>query len=240
VSRILILAQRELRAAFRSPVGSIVIAAMLLVEGILFYWAALSQKLLSAEVLEQFFYHASGVTMVAAIALSMRLLAEERQTGTIVLLNTSPISSHEIVLGKFLAAIAILFAATVLSLYMPALIFVNGKVSVGHIVVGATGLLLLGSATMAIGLFASTLAKSQVVAALLGAAMTIALILMWILAKAADPPLNEFFGAIALHHENFRPFMNGTLNLGCAMYYIAVTYFFLLAATKTMEARRWR
>jgi ABC-2 type transport system permease protein len=240
VSRTLILTQRELRSAFRSPIGSVVVAAMLLVEGILFYWAALSQKLLSAEVLEQFYYYASGVTMVAAVALSMRLLAEERQTGTLVLLNTSPISSHEIVLGKFVSAMTIMLLATLLSLYMPALIFVNGKVSVGHILVGALGLLLLGSATTAIGLFASTLAKSQVVAALLGAAMTVAMILLWILAKSVEPPLNEFFGALALHHENFRPFMNGTLNLGAAMYYLAVTYFFLLAATKTLEARRWR
>jgi ABC-2 type transport system permease protein len=213
---------------------------MLLVEGILFYWLALSQKLLSAEVLEQFFYHASGVTMIAAVALSMRLLAEERQTGTIVLLNTSPIHSHEVVIGKYLSAMGILLTATLLSLYMPALIFVNGKVSVGHILVGALGLVLLGSAATAIGLFASTLAKSQVVAAVLGAAMTIGMILFWILAKSTEPPLNEFFGALALHHENFRPFMIGTLNLGSATYYVAVTYFFLLAATKTLEARRWR
>lgn len=240
MSRTLILTHRELRAAFRSPVGSVVVAGMLLVEGILFYWSALSQKLLSAEVLEQFMYYASGVTMVAAVALSMRLIAEERQTGTLVLLNTSPISSLEIVFGKYLSSMTIILVATVLSLYMPALIFVNGKVSVGHILVGAFGLLLLGSAVTAIGLFASTLAKSQVVAALVGAAMTVAMILLWILAKATEPPLNEFFGALALHHENFRPFMNGTLNLGSAMYYLAVTYFFLLAATKTMEARRWR
>ncbi|HEY5956831.1 MAG TPA: ABC transporter permease [Polyangiaceae bacterium] len=240
MSRTFILTGRELRASFRSPVGSVVVAAMLLVEGILFYWAALSQKLLSAEVLEQFFYYASGVTMVVAVALSMRLVAEERQSGTLVLLNTAPISSLEIVLGKYLSAMLILALATLVSLYMPALIFVNGKVSIGHILVGALGLMLLGSATTAIGLFASCLAKSQVVAALLGAAMTVAMILWWILAKSVEPPLNEFFGAMALHHENFRPFMNGTLHLGSVMYYLAVTYFFLLASTKAMEARRWR
>jgi ABC-2 type transport system permease protein len=232
--------QRELRAAFRSPLGSVVMAAVLLVEGILFYWSALSEKLLSAEVLERFFYNCSGITMIAAVALSMRLIAEERQTGTLVLLNTSPISSLEIVLGKYLAAWLILAATTVLSLYMPMLIFVNGKVSVGHILVGALGLLLLGGAAMAIGLFASALARSQVVAALLGAAMTGAMVLLWILGKAVEPPLKDLFGNVALHHENFRPFMAGTLNLGCVMYYLAVTYFFLLLATKTLEARRWR
>jgi ABC-2 type transport system permease protein len=157
-----------------------------------------------------------------------------------VLLNTSPISCLEIVLGKYLAAFAILAATTVLSLYMPFLIFVNGKVSVGHILVGAFGLLLLGSAAMAIGLFASALAKSQVVAALVGAAITGAMVLLWIVGKSVEPPLKELIGNLALHHENFRPFMTGTLNLGCVMYYLAVSYFFLLLATKTLEARRWR
>lgn len=240
MSRTLLITQRELRAAFRSPLGPIVVSAILLVDGILFYWLALSQKLLSAEVLEQFFYNASGVVMVASVVLSMRLIAEERQTGTLVLLNTSPISSPSIVVGKYLSVMVILLIATLCSLYMPALIFVNGKVSIGHILVGAMGLVLLGSATTAIGLFASSLAKSQVVAALIAAALTVGAILLWILAKSVDPPLNEFFGALALHHENFRPFMNGTLNLGGTMYYLAVTYFFLLAATKTLEARRWR
>lgn len=240
MSRILLLTHRELRAAFRSPIAAVVVAAMLLIEGILFYYAALTQKLLSAEVLEKYIEYASGLTMIASVALSMRVIAEERQTGTMVLLNTSPISTREVVVGKFLACLAIILLATLLSLYMPALIFINGKVSIGHIFVGALGLLLLGSATSAIGLFASALSKSQIVAALLGALFTGAILVMWVLAKATEPPLNEFFGALALHHENFRPFMNGTLNLGSVMYYLAVTYFFLLAATKTLEARRWR
>lgn len=240
MSRTLILTQRELRAAFRSPLGATVMATVLLTEGILFYWSALSEKLLSAEVLERFFYNSSGVTMIASVALSMRLLAEERQTGTLVLLNTSPISTTEIVVGKYLSALAILGLTTLVSLYMPLLIFVNGKVSVGHILVGALGLLLLGSAATAIGLFASALAKSQVVAALIGAGMTGALVLLWIVGKAVEPPLKEFIAGLSLHHENFRPFMTGTLNLGSLMYYVAVTYFFLLLATKTLEARRWR
>ena len=235
-----IIMQRDFRAAFRSPLGAIVIAGVLLADGIFFYWSALSEKLLSAEVLERFFFNSSGVTACAAIVLSMRLLAEERQSGTIVLLNTSPVSCLQIVLGKYLAALTILGSTTLLSLYMPALIFVNGKVSIGHILVGALGLTLLGAAILAIGLFASALAKSQVVAVVIGALITGCLYMMWILGKSAEPPLKDFFGNLALHHENFRPFMSGTLNLGCAMYYIAITYFFLFLATKTLEARRWR
>ena len=119
-------------------------------------------------------------------------------------------------------------------------VFVNGKVSVGHIVVGYSGLLLLGAASLAIGLFASAVAKSQVVAALIGTLILAPLVLLWAVAKAVDPPLNRVLTSLAIHHENFRPFMNGILELDGVVYYAAVTYFFLLAATKTLEARRWR
>lgn len=240
MSKSLLIARREMFAYLRSPLGSIVIGAALLVDGILFYWKGLTEKLVSAQVLSQFFYNASGVTMLAAIALSMRLVAEERQTGTFTLLNTVPIKDREIVLGKFISAFGVLSSMTLLTLYMPLLIFVNGKVSWGHILVGYAGLLLIGAAATAIGLFASVLARSQVVAVIIAALILAPLILLWMVAKAVDPPLNTFLAGLAFHHENFRPFMEGILSLEGVAYYLAVTYFFLLAATKTLEARRWR
>ncbi len=240
MTRAIVLARRELGAYFRSPLGTCIIAAVLLIDGILFYWQALTEKLLSAEVLEQFFYNASGTTMIAGIVLSMRLLAEERQMGTFTLLNTAPLSDADIVLGKYLSAVAMLGLMTLLTLYMPLLIFVNGKVSVGHIVVGYLGLLLLGSATVAIGLFASSLTASTVIAGIVGAAITGAMILQWALARAVDAPLNAVLAAMALHHQNFKPFMSGTLDPGSVSYYIVVVLFFLVAATKMVEARRWR
>lgn len=236
----LLIARRELGAYLRSPLGAIVVAGALLIDGIYFYWKGLTEKLLSAQVLSEFFYGASGTTMIAGIILAMRLLAEERQTGTITLLNTSPVRDVEIVLGKFISAFGVMAILTLLTLYMPLLIFVNGKVSVGHIVVGYVGLLLLGAASLSIGLFGSALARSQVVAAIISALILAPLVLLWALARAVDPPLNTFLSALSIHHENFRPFMSGVLELDGIVYYLAVTYFFLLAATKTLEVRRWR
>jgi ABC-2 type transport system permease protein len=227
-------------AYLRSPLGAVIVAAMLLGTGIVFYWRGLSEKLLSAQVLQEFFYDASGAVMIASVLLSMRLIAEERQTKTFTLLNTSPIRDRDIVLGKWISVFGMVALMTLLTLYMPLLIVVNGKVSWGHIAVGYTGVLLLGAATCAIGLFASALTRSQVVAVILAAIFTLTLILLWALARAVDPPLNTFVSALSLHHENFRPFRLGILELGSVMYYLAVTYFFLLAATKMLEARRWR
>jgi ABC-2 type transport system permease protein len=237
----LLIARRELRAYLRSPFGYIVAAAMLLIDGLLFQGFALgSGARLSADVLRDFFYFASGTTMVASILLSMRLLAEERQTGTLVLLNTAPVHDSAIVAGKFLSAFAFVVILTALTLYMPMLVLVNGKVSLGHIAVGYLGLVLLGAASVAIGLFGSALARSQVLAAILGAGILVTMLLLWLVARVTDPPLNSFLAALALHNERQNAFMQGLLRLENVVYYLAVTWFFLLAATKTLEARRWR
>jgi ABC-2 type transport system permease protein len=237
----MLIARRELRAYLRSPFGYIVAAAMLLIDGLLFQGYALgSGPRLSADVLRDFFYFASGTTMVASILLSMRLLAEERQTGTLVLLNTAPLPDSSIVVGKFLSAFVFVVLLTGLTAYMPLLILVNGKVSAGHIAVGYLGLLLLGAASVAIGLFGSALARSQVLAAIIGAGVLVTMLLLWLVARVTDPPLNTFLAALALHNERQNAFMRGLLRLEDVVYYLAVTYFFLLAATKTLEARRWR
>lgn len=236
-----LIAGRELRAYLRSPFGYIVAAATLLIDGLLFEGFALgADARLSADVLYDFFYFASGTTMVASILLSMRLVAEERQTGTLVLMNTAPVRDSEIVLGKFLASFAFIAFLTVLTAYMPLLIMVNGKVSIGHVLVGYLGLVLLGAASVAIGLFGSAVAKTQVLAAIAGAGILVVMLLLWLVARVTDPPLNTFLAGLALHNERQSAFMRGVLRLDNVVYYAAVTYFFLLAATKTLEARRWR
>jgi ABC-2 type transport system permease protein len=211
-----------------------------LVDGILFYYASLDTKKLSAQLLSQFFFDSTAATMGAGLLLSMRLLAEERQSGTITLLNTAPIRDRDIVLGKFISAFGMLTLMNLLTIYMPLMVYVRGKVSVGHILVGYLGLTLFGAAVTAIGLFASSLARSQVVAVIIGAVMVASFVLLWVVARAVDPPFNTFFSGLALHHENYRPFMMGTLQFDRVAYYLMITYFFLLAATKVLEARRWR
>ncbi len=240
MTRVLLLARREFLAYVRSPLGAVVVAAALLLDGLWTYHFGMAEKHLSAEVVQEFFYAASGTTMAAALFLAMRLLAEERQTGTITLLNTSPIRDHEIILGKFLSAYAVICLMTVLTIYHPLWIMLRGKVSIGHVLIGYAGVLLLGAAALAIGVFASALARSQVVAVIVGAAILAVMILLWMVARAADPPLNTFINAAALHHNNFMPFKIGVLQLDAIIYYLAVCYFFLLAAIQVLEARRWR
>jgi ABC-2 type transport system permease protein len=241
MSTALLIARREFNSYFRSWLGPVLVAGVLLADGLLFNWLnGLDQKQLSGAVLQQFFYNTSGPTMIGAILLTIRLLAEERQTGTLVLLNTSPVKDRDIVIGKFLAAYGVLVIATLLSAYMPAWLFVHGKVAIGHIVVGYLGLLLLGAALTAIGVFGSALASSQVVAAILSAVMALVFVLLWMVAKAAEPPLNLYLNALAVHHENYRPFMQGILQPSGVIFYLVFTYAFLFASVKVLEARRWQ
>lgn len=243
MSNVGLIVGRELKAYVRSPLGYAAAAGVLLIDGIWFMAKALggtTDKRLSAQVLAEFFNGASGTTAILAIALAMRLVAAEHDSGTLVLLKTSPIRDWEIVLGKFLSVMVVLLAITALTSYMPLLILKNGKISTGHLLVGYAGILLLGASVAAIGLFASALAKNQVVAAILAAVLTGAMYLWWLIAKIADPPVAGFLEGLAIHHLRMRDFMTGVLRLENVVYYAAVAFFFLLASVKTMEARRWR
>ncbi len=241
MNNVLLIARRELSSYFTTLIGYLVAAAMLAIGGLLFNAFALGgPEKLSEDVLKNFFYFMSGMVMIGSVFLSMRLLAEERQTGTMTVLYTSPVSEWQIVLGKYLSALGFLALIIALSMYMPALIFVNGKVSVGHIAAGALGLLLLGSASVAIGTFASSLTRNQVVAAVVSAGVIVTLLLMWKLAKIAGPPLDDVFGSMSLYDKHFQPFMKGVVNLRDVVFYLSLTFFFLMTTTKILEARRWR
>jgi ABC-2 type transport system permease protein len=238
---ILLIAKRELGAYLRSWTGYVIIAAVLAVDGLLFNAYALGgTDKRSAEVLSLFLYFSSGTTMIASVFISMRLLAEERQTGTLALLYSSPVRDGEIVMGKFLSALAFLAILTGATLYMPLMIFIHGKISWGHIFGGYLGLLLLGSASLAIGTFGSSLARTQVLAAIASGCMIVAMLVAWLVGRVTERPLSEIFSALALHGLHFQAFQSGIIHLRDVVYYLAITYVFLFASTRVLEARRWR
>lgn len=241
MSAISTIYKREMRAYVRSMMGWLVAAMFLLISGLLFYAFAMDKALLSADVLRTFFYFSSGTTIATAILLSFRTFAEERQNHSLVLLTTSPASDAAIVAGKFLAAVSFLAVVLGLSVYIPLLIKVNGSVSGAQIFVGYLGLWLLGSAVTAIGLFASALTRHQLVAALIATAISISLVLLYMVSKQTNAPIAGVLAEMDLWWIHFQQgFMVGILNLKDVVFYLTVTYFFLLAATKTVEAKRWQ
>jgi ABC-2 type transport system permease protein len=237
-----IIYRRELGAYLRSPYGWVIASIVLLIDGLLFQGFALGGgEQLSALVLERTFYYQSAIPLFAGVLLSFRLLSEERQTYSMVLLNTSPIRDSDIVVGKFLAALTFLAFMLAISVYMPILVMVNGKITIAQVVVGYLGLLLLGGATLAIGLFASALTRQQLIAAVVAAAMVAVGCFIHVLANKTDPPVKDVIDQIDLWWVHFQyGFMKGVLNVKDVVYYVATTYFFLLLSIKTLEAKRWQ
>lgn len=239
MSTILLLAQRELSAFLSTSWGYIILSAVLLIDGILFNAFAMSDDArYSAEVLEDFFFYSSGTTMIAGILLTMRLIAEERQTNTITLLNTAPISDAQIVIGKFLGAFSFLALITMLTIYMPVLIQVNGKVSWGQIFAGYLGLLSLGSATVAIGTLGSALSRNQLLSAVLGGGVLVLMLLGWLTSRLSEPPISDVLAYIALFDRHYQPFMRGRINTESLIFFGSVTFIFLLLATRVLQTRR--
>ncbi len=231
---------RELGSYARTPSAYFIAAAVLLLDGLLFNAFAVGDRRLSSDVLQIFFYFAGAVTMIGGVLFSMRLLAEDRWTGTDVLLFTSPVREGEVVLGKYLAALIFLSILTVASLYVPALIFVHGKVSFGHIAAGYLGMILLGATTLAIGTFASTLTENPFFAVILSAVFVVLLELSWPVGQIADPPLSTILSYAALHTKHFHAFQRGLVQLSDVVFYLSVVYLSLLAATKVLQSRRFR
>jgi ABC-2 type transport system permease protein len=236
-----IIYRRELGSFLRSPFAWVIATLVLIVDGIYFRAFVLKGEQLSALVLERFFWFSSGMVMFAAVLLSFRLISEERTSHSMVLLNTSPVRDSEIIVGKFLAALTFLAILLVLTLYMPLLIKVRGKVTSSQILVGYFGLLLLGSATMAIGLFASAMVRHQLLAAIIATFVVVIMVFLFQFAKTLDGSVRDVLQELDLWWIHFQNgFMKGVLNLKDIVYYFAVTYFFLLLGVKTLEAKRWQ
>lgn len=241
MSKVWFIMRRELAGYVRSPIGAIIVFAVLVLDGLLFNAFAIgSAARKSSEVLELFFYMSSGSVLAGSIFIGMRLIAEERQMGTFTLLATSPLKEWQLVLGKYLSALVFLAVMTALTAYMPLLVMVNGKVSLAHILAGYLGLLLVGGAGLALVLLCSAIAPNQLVAAVLGAAMVLVFILLWLLSRVASPPINDLVAYLSLHDKHFRPFMRGIVSLQDVVFYVSFIYVALCATTRVVEARRWR
>ncbi len=236
-----IIYRRELGSYLRAPIVWVIASVLLLADGVFFQAWALRGEQLSALVLERYLFVTSFLIGAAGLIFSFRLIAEERQNHSMVLLNTSPVRDHEIILGKFLAALTFLAIVLVLSLYMPLLIMKNGKISGAQILVGYLGLFLFGAVSLSIGIFASALTKHQFLALVIGAFLLVVLGNIFQLASKLEPPVRAIVEQSDLWWVRFQSgFMRGILNLKDVIFYVGVTYFFLLLGVKTLEAKRWQ
>jgi ABC-2 type transport system permease protein len=235
-----LIARRELGAYLKAPMGYVIAAIVLFIDGLWFSsdYVAGGPPKFSAQVLQAYFAIAVFMTMAAGVLIAMRLFAEEKQLGTLTLLLTSPIREREIVAGKFLSAFIFASGITVATLYMPLLILVNGKVGIGHIAGAYFGLLLVGGLALAVGMFASAISPNQIIAAVGGTAIMVVIYWCFKGASVTEPPIRDILAYISIHkHQSWQ---HGILNTRDIFYYLSTTYLFLLMTTHALQARRWR
>jgi ABC-2 type transport system permease protein len=247
--------KKELRAIFASPVAYVVMAVFLALSGY-FFWGFLARFTfysLQASmnpalggglnvmefVLGPLFHNMSIVMLLMMPLFTMRLFAEERKSGTIELLLTYPVRDGAILLGKFLAVVVLLLCMLGLTVTYPLLLLAFTTPEPLPILAGYLGLLLVGTAFLSLGLFASALTENQIVA---GSLAFGALLLIWVIGWSADVAggtVGKVLGHLSfLNH--FEAFARGVVDTKDLIYYANVTVLFLFLTLKAVEARRWR
>lgn len=238
--------KRELRAYFFSPLAYIVMAFLLLVNGFVF-WLIVSflsdPRAAVGAPLELFFGQTFFFWLVLIFTtpvLTMRLLSEERRSGTIEVLMTAPVTETQIVLGKFLAALTLYVVLWLPTLVYAAVIARYGSVDWGPVASGYLGIFGVGSVFLAAGVFASALTRSQLIAALLTFVILVPMFTFGLLENLANAPLaKEVFGYLNLW-QHMDDFSRGIVDTRRLVYYVSATGIFLFLATRALAVRKWR
>ena len=234
---ILAVAGKEVKAYFTSPMAYVVAAVFLAITGY-FFVQAVSQPFAEASI-RGWLVPSTFIFVLWSPVLTMRLLAEEQKLGTLELLLTAPVRDHEVVLGKFLASLAILKGTVALTLYYVVLLFWFGDPDLGPLLTGYLGLLLYGAATLAVGLMASSLTGNQIVAAVVGFGILLLLTLSDQAAAITSGLPSRILEGVSLT-GHFSDFARGILDTNNVIYYVSVTVLFLFFTVRIVESRRWR
>jgi len=250
----LTIARKELNSYFRSPIAYGVMAFFALIAGYFFYVSVVFfvQRGMQAAMMGQsfpmdvnevvvkpLFSNISVIALFLIPMITMRLFAEEKRSGTIELLLTSPLRDWEIILGKFLGAMTLYVSLLIISFLSLGLLFAYGKPDWRPIAVGYPGLLLQGGALLAIGTFISNCTKNQIVAGVAGFAICLMLwILNW-LSEFGNSITERLLSYIAVT-SHFDSFSKGVLDSKDIIYYLSVIFVGLFLTARSMESLRWR
>jgi ABC-2 type transport system permease protein len=232
----LAISRREIRTYFNSPVAYIVVSVFTILTGYLFFTQLFVEK--QAEM-RGFFGIMPLLFMFLAPALTMRLLADEKSSGTLELLITLPVRDWEVVVGKFLAAMALLCTALGLTLVFAITVRSLGPLDRGPAIGGYLGLVLMGGAYVAIGVMTSSFTRNSIVSFIVAFAISFSLYLIGRLTQFVPPSLQALtsFLSIDSHFENIS---RGVIDSRDVIYYLSVVGVCLLVATLSLESRRWK
>ena len=255
---ILTIAGRELRSYFVSPIAYVVMTGFLLLGGWFFFnllarfnylvtmyssfqggREAMQRLNLNEFVIAPLLHNLSVVLVILVPMITMRSFAEEKRAGTYELLLTSPVATWEIVLGKFLGAVAFITVMVGLTAVYGLILAAYGNPEVGVMVAGYLGLLLLSITFVTIGLFASSLTENQIIAAVVGLVM---LLLLYVISWPADTA-GETMGGVLRYisvTEHFGDMVKGVVDTKSLVYFASMIAGWMFLTERSVESIRWR
>ena len=256
MSNILAIANKELRSYFASPIAYIVIGLFALLYGwffvaILNYFVRSSMQMgqfgmqgpqsmnVNQQLIRPLLQNVTILVLFLMPMITMRTYSEEKRSGTIELLLTSPLTDFEIIMGKFLGALALYALMLSVTLIHLAILFIYGRPEWKPILTAYLGLLLLGGCFLAVGLFISSLTKNQIVAGMLTFAVFLFLwVITWI-GSFSGPTVDKLTNYLSII-DHFDDFGKGVIDTTHLIYYVSFISFGLFLTAKSVDSERWR
>lgn len=242
------LIKKEISYFFSSLIGVVILMSFLIVNALFLWVIAINDYLniLSSGYasLEPLFTLAPWMYLILIPALTMRSISEEKSLGTLELLITKPISDRQIILAKFYACVIILLLTLIPTItYLASVYYLAypvGNVDIGSTLGSYIGLILLGAAFIAIGIFTSSISKNQIVALLLSIVLCIFFYLgfEWIASFGTTTSIGYFIKQLGIQ-EHYNSISRGLLDTRDVVYYFSLIIFFISLAELKLSSRRW-
>ena len=256
MSNILAIAHKELKSYFNSPIAYIVIGFWALLYGYFFvallnYFVRQSMQMgqfgmqgpqamnVNQQLIRPLLQNVLILILFLMPMVTMRSYSEEKRSGTIELLLTSPLTDFQIIMGKFLGAMALYGAMLAVTLIHVGLLFIYGRPEWKPLVTAYIGLLLMGGCFISVGLFISSLTKNQIVAGMVTFAVFLLLwIITWI-GSFSGPTIDKLtqYLSIVDHYDDFG---KGVIDTTHLIYYVSFITFGLFLTAKAVDSERWR
>ncbi len=244
---IIALIRRELGAYFISPMAYIILTALLAVSGFLFYFSMLrySQQRLPASMTEVQQYLVFLMTLISPL-ITMRLIAEEKNRGTIETMMTAPVSEWQFVFAKFAASMLFVCYLLLPTVFYAAFVAAYGTLDVKGMLTGYLGVFLTLGAVISIGLLISSMASNQITAGVVTLIVACTLMMISAFSPILRPGASQFLGMVKdvmnyvgiLNHVE--EFSKGVIDTRPLVYLLSVMFGGLFLTVRVVESRRWR
>jgi ABC-2 type transport system permease protein len=241
----LTIARREYRSYFDSPLAYVVICLSFFALGLCFFFlldGGFWQRNL-ASLGKLFAYAPFGLCVLVVPVVTMRLLAEERRSGTLEMLITLPVKDSDVIMGKYLGALGLVLTLLVATLIYPLAMFKGfpwtlGPLDLGPVMSAYLGLALLSAAAVAIGLLVSALTESQAIAFFVTCIVLAFFLLIGYLAEPVGGWLGNTLSYISFQ-ERLTGFTRGLIDTRDVVFFLSVTILALVVAFRALERRKW-